>query len=147
MKILAAILDAFWDQKTHPEINQKIDQILNDFSLIAFRYRVLQVEKRTPESSPGGSGALCRISVPADCPRILVAQGSILVAQESILVPQESILSDFSMVFQCFWPATAATAAGNPPAIRRQSAGNFQHRIGHNAPDPPGEDSGVLFST
>ena len=26
------------------------------FSLIAFRYRVLQVEKRTPESSPGGSG-------------------------------------------------------------------------------------------
>ena len=27
------------------------------FSIIAFRYRVLQVEKRTPESSPGGFSA------------------------------------------------------------------------------------------
>ena len=51
---------------------------------------------------------------------ILLPQESILVAQELILVPQESILIDFSKVFQCFWPATAATAAGNPRAIRRQ---------------------------
>ena len=57
---------------------------------------------------------------------------------------QESILIDFSLVFQCFW---AATAAGT---IRHRSGtdpAQIRHRIGHCAPDPPGDDSGALFST
>ena len=76
---------------------------------------------------------------------ILEAQESNLVPQESILVRQESILIDFSKVFQCFWPATAATAAGNPPAIREQSAGNFRHKSGTARRTPQGRIQESFF--
>ena len=71
-----------------------------------------------------------------------MAQGSILVAQESILVPQESILIDFSYAFQCFWPATAATAAGTARAQRGHSR---QHRSGTARRTPQGRIQESFF--